>query len=189
MVLKAPLRLIGPKSPGCEMGWLGENNMLEQLRSLAEELQLTPRRPSSSTSGRHGSEDVDSYSPSKRRDCDAVEKGDATGEAVDLFSHPSFHRWLRLFEDQARKTDQLADELGRLRENHSEIEAQIAATNDRQEDVFSDATVGSLVSVVGGDIRVWVLPYNSTHFHFSEHWLFELLIGIVLELWGFDIAV
>ncbi|KAK7972430.1 hypothetical protein PG988_006564 [Apiospora saccharicola] len=41
MVLEAPLRLIGPKSHGCEKGWLGVHNKLEQLRSLAEALHLT----------------------------------------------------------------------------------------------------------------------------------------------------
>ncbi|KAK8073305.1 hypothetical protein PG994_004204 [Apiospora phragmitis] len=178
------------------MGWLGENNKLEQLRSLAEALHLSIILPTtkakkaellcfckaaSTPQGSqslaalydvqsfyggagghvcpHSSEDVSSYPPSKRRDCGAVEKGEAAcaateavaeavPEAVDLFSHPPLLRpLLLLLEAQVRKTDKLTDELdglrkshaelegelSRLRENHGEVEAQVAATNDRHE--------------------------------------------------------
>lgn len=72
------------------------------------------------------SEDVDSCPPSKSRDCDAVEEGDATCEAaaeafamtVGLFSHPP-HQLFRLFKGKVTKTNQLTDELGELRKSYA----------------------------------------------------------------------
>ncbi|KAK8029415.1 hypothetical protein PG993_010706 [Apiospora rasikravindrae] len=88
---------------------------------------------------RQSSEEVGSYPASKKRDRGAVTEGEAawedTPEAADLFSHPSFRRFIRLFETQVKKTEQLADELGELRKSHAQLEGEASKLREKQDEV------------------------------------------------------
>ena len=81
---------------------------------------------------RHGSEDSDLNPPPKRRNCDAPEKrgpaGDADQDTIDMLMRaPRLQQLFRLLEAQSQKTDQLTDELDKMRKSHAELEAQMAA--------------------------------------------------------------